>query len=442
MKEREIALFILMDIFDEGAYNNIILRKTLSAHEELTSVQRAFITELVNGTLRNLINIDYVINQFSKTKTDKMKPFILNNIRIGVYQILYMDKIPVSAACNEAVILAKKRSFSTLSGFVNGVLRAIARNKDNIKYPDDRLKALTLKYSYPEWLIKYWLEEMSFDEAEKVCSSFAMPPRISVCVNTVKTDKKTLKNKFFEEGIAVDSDSLLDNSLYIYRTNNISESRCYKEGLFHIMDESSMLAVKALAPEPYSVVVDVCSAPGGKSFAIAEYMNNTGRVYSRDIYEHKLELIKSGAERLGLSSITPQLRNGTEEDKETKADYVIVDAPCSGFGLVRKKPDIKYNRVYEDIKELAEIQRDILSAASAIVKDNGVLVYSTCTISHIENIDNVRWFCREHGFKLESLTPYIPKNISIKTAEEGYIQLLPQQYGTDGFFIARMRKNG
>lgn len=442
MKEREIALFILMDIFEEGAYNNIILRKTLNKHEDLTSVQKAFVTELVNGTLRNLINIDYVIDKFSKTKTSKMKPFILNNIRIAVYQILYMDKIPVSAACNEAVILTKKRNFTNLSGFVNGVLRAIARGKDSIEYPKDKYKALALKYSYPDWLIKYWLEDLSFEEVEKTCIAFSQSPRVSICINTVKTNKAQLKKKFSSEGIAVDDNSNFDNSLYIYRTSNIAESKCYKEGLFHIMDESSMLAVKIMAPEKESTVVDVCSAPGGKSFAIAEFMDNKGTVYSRDVYEHKLELVESGAKRLGLHSVKIQLKDASKEDKETKADYVLVDAPCSGFGLVRKKPDIKYNKVYEDIEELAKIQRKILGASAVMVKAGGVLVYSTCTISHKENIDNVKWFCREYGFKLESIEPYLPNNIKSETAKNGYIRLLPYEYGTDGFFIARMRKNG
>ena len=353
-----------------------------------------------------------------------------------------MDKIPVSAACNEAVILTKKRHFQTLSGFVNGVLRTIAREKDNIDYPSDTLKALALKYSYPDWLVEYWSESMDINDLENTCKAFANPPRISLCVNTVKTDKKTLKAKLNNEGIAVDSDTLLDNSLYIYRINNISESKCYNEGLFHIMDESSMLSVSALSPEPNSVVVDVCAAPGGKTFAIAEFMNNTGTVYSRDIYDHKLNLISDGAKRLGLTSVKPQLKDASKLDSEVKADYVLVDAPCSGLGLLRKKPDIKYNKSMSDIDDLALIQRDILKASANIVKDGGVLVYSTCTISPKENIDNVNWFCNEYGFSLESIVDYMPDTVYSDTLSDGYIQLLPFEYGTDGFFIARMRKNG
>ena len=208
------------------------------------------------------------------------------------------------------------------------------------------------------------------------------------------------------------------------------------------MDESSMLAVKILAPYENSTVVDVCSAPGGKSFAIAQYMKDKGRVFSRDIYEHKVELIKEGAERLGLTSINGELKDGTVPDNDTKADFVLVDAPCSGFGLVRKKPDIKFNKSLEDIEELVNIQRKILSASAYMVNENGILVYSTCTISKKENVENVKWFCSEYGFTPEDISEFLPEGINCATAKEGYIQLLPQDYGTDGFFIARMRKNG
>lgn len=438
MKEREIALFALMDITQEGAYNNIVLRKTLNAHSELTSVQKAFVTELVNGTLRNLINIDYVIDLFSKTPVRKMKPFIACNIRLGVYQIMYMDKVPVSAACNEAVLLARKRQFGSLSGFVNGVLRAIARNKDNIEYPKDRAEYISVKYSYPKWIIDYWLEEFDLDTIERMCEANSRPPCISLCVNTLRTDKASLAERLEQEGAEVDRNTLLDNSLYVHKMSGVSESGAYKDGLFHIMDESSLIAVKALAPRQGSTVVDVCAAPGGKSFATAEAINNDGTVLSRDIYEHKTRLIKDGAKRLGLSCIKSEIRNAADIDEYTKADYVVTDAPCSGLGLVRKKPDIKYSKNYEDIESLVEVQREILAAASHMVKRGGILLYSTCTVSHRENIDNVKWFCSEFDFEPEPIQ--LPEGISYDTAEMGYVQILPCDYGMDGFFIARLRR--
>ena len=258
-------------------------------------------------------------------------------------------------------------------------------------------------------------------------------------MNTLKTDKNSLADMLKAEGMEIESNTLTDSSLYLYRTNNIAESKAYQKGLFHIMDESSLLSVKALAPKKGSTVLDLCAAPGGKSFAIAEAMENTGLVISRDIYEHKVRLIEEGAVRLGLDCIRPEMRDAMIPDTDTKADYVVVDAPCSGLGLVRKKPDIKYSKKPEDIDELVNIQRKILTAAEKSVAPDGILLYSTCTISHKENIDNVRWFCDNFDFepdKIENITGY-------DTAKEGHIQILPCDNDTDGFFIARLRrKNG
>ncbi len=438
MKEREIALNILADILDEGAYNNIILRKTLNIHQELNAVQKAFITELVNGTLRNLINIDYIINSFSKTPVGKMKPFIACNIRLGVYQIMYMDKVPESAACNEAVKLAKKRGFSSLSGFVNGVLRAVARNSGNIVYPSDKKEYLSVKYSYPLWLIEYWLKEYTYETVERICEAGSRPPHVSICVNTLRTSKEALAKILEGEGMEINSNTLFDNSLYLYRTNNISQSKAYKEGLFHIMDESSLAAVKILDPQKGSTVLDLCAAPGGKSFAAAEIMENTGTVISGDIHEHKVRLIEEGALRLGLSCIKAVLRDAEIPYENTDADYVIVDAPCSGLGLVRKKPDIKYTKSIKDIEELAAIQRKILAAAEKSVSKKGTLLYSTCTISQKENADNVKWFCDKFGF--EPVPFDMPGKINYAESSEGFIQILPCDHDTDGFFIAKLRR--
>ncbi|MGN1317974.1 MAG: 16S rRNA (cytosine(967)-C(5))-methyltransferase RsmB [Lachnospirales bacterium] len=440
MSEREIAVFTISDIINQNAYNNILLRKNLGLHSELTTVQKAFVTQLVNGTLRNLIHIDYIINQFSKTPVKKMKPLILNTIRISVYQIIYMDKIPVSAACNEAVKIVKGHGFKGLSGFVNGVLRNIARNKDNIKYPKENTKDfLAVKYSYPLWILDYWLEDHSFFEVSKMCEVNSNPPKISICVNTLKTDKIALAKMLREENIEVYEDTNLENSLYISKTNNLSETKCYKEGLFHIMDESSILACLLLAPKKGKRVVDVCAAPGGKSFCCGYLMENKGEIISRDIYTHKAELINDGAKRLGIDIISTEVFDATKNDN-IKSDYVICDAPCSGLGLVKKKPDIKYNKTKEDVESLSKLQREILSNVQNFVKDKGVLLYSTCTISHIENLDNVKWFCENFDFELEDLTPFIPNNLKFETTKLGYIEIMPQTINSDGFFIARLRR--
>lgn len=447
MNERETAVYALNDILSEKAYNNIVLRRTFNKNASLSVVERAFITELVNGTLRNLILIDYVINSFSKTKTAKMKPLILNILRTGVYQIMFMKKVPVSAACNEAVKLAKKKGFSTLSGFVNGVLRNIARNIDNIKYPDENkepVKYISVKYSYPEWIIEYWKKSYSYEEIKAMCISNNLQPKVSACVNTVKASKEELKKSLAEDNVSFSDGKIQDDVIYLTKTNNIAETKAYKEGLFHIMDESSMLAVKILNPKPNDTLIDVCAAPGGKSFYSAYLMKNKGSIKSRDIYEHKIQLINDGAKRLGLDIINAELKSAEEhyEEDTDKADCLLIDAPCSGLGLLRKKPDIKYSKTMEDIDELVKIQRNILESCYNYVKIGGALVYSTCTVSEKENLENVKWFCDKFNFELENISGFLNENVNIETAKKGYIQILPNMFDTDGFFIARLIRRG
>lgn len=440
MSEREIAIFAIEDILRENAYNNIHLRKTLNSHNELNRVQKAFVTQLVNGTLRNLIQIDYIIGQFSKTPIRKMKPLIINSLRIGVFQIMYMDKVPVSAACNEAVKIVKAHGFKNLSGFVNGILRNAARNKDNIPYPNENTaEYLSVRYSYPQWIIDYWLEDHDFETVRAMCKSNNETPEIALCVNTIKTNTSELKDILKKEGVAIKESSCNSDCLYISKISNITDLEAYKKGMFHIMDESALMAVKILSPKKGSSVIDVCAAPGGKSFACAYAMKNKGSIISGDIYDHKAKLIEEGAKRLGIDIITTKVEDA-RDIKGVKADYVIVDAPCSGLGLVRKKPDIKYNKSMEDIESLSNLQREILANCEKLVAPNGVLLYSTCTISHKENLDNVAWFCNEFGFEAEDISQYIPAVLKCPSLKKGYIEITPNLIGSDGFFIARLRR--
>lgn len=442
MKEREIALYAITDILSEKGYNNIVLRKTLNREKQLSIVQRGFITELVNGTLRNLINIDYIINLFSKTPTGKMKPLVLNTIRLAVYQIIYMDKVPDSAACNEAVAFIKKKGLAGLSGFVNGVLRNVARNKANIKYPDEKTDCvayLSVKYSYPKWIIEYWLKEFDYDSVVKMCAENNLAPRVGICINTSKTTPDELKALLAEDNVAVTDGCISKDSLYISKTSDITQTKAYNRGLFHIMDESSMLAVKILNPQAGDTVMDVCAAPGGKSFYCGYLMQNKGKIVSGDVHEHKISLLQDGAQRLGLDIINPVLSDASEINESfiNKADCLIADAPCSGLGLVKKKPDIKYNKTYDDILSLAKLQRDILKNAAVYVKPGGYLVYSTCTVSYKENVENIKWFLDNFDYKAVDITPLLPSKINCATAKDGYLQILPGDFGTDGFFIAK-----
>ncbi len=443
MKDRETAIYILMDIIHEQGYNNIVLRKTLGRDDTLTTVQKAFVTELVNGTLRNLIYIDYVIDQFSNTKTTKMKPLIASILRTSVYQILFMDKVPVSAVCNEAVKIAKQRGFQTLTGFVNGVLRNIVRNADNIQWPDaqaDRERYLSVKYSYQPWMIAYWRRQYDDETITQILEGNNETPEVTVCTNLLKTTPEALMETLVAEGVGVTRGHIHKNCLRLSRVGDLAKLRSYQEGLFHIMDESAALAVDVLHPTPGSTMIDICAAPGGKSFYAAYQMGNMGKIYARDIYEHKLQLIEDTKKRLGIEIIETQLQDGlaVQEGDKASADYVLLDAPCSGLGLLRKKPDIKYSKTYEDVLALSALQRTLLEAAQQYVAEGGVLVYSTCTISEEENLKNIQWFVERYPFEPEDITPYQPTNIA--SAKDGYIEILPHMYHTDGFFMARLRR--
>ncbi len=425
--EREIIVEVLTLVTKEGAYNNIALKKALD-NSSLTNVQRAFITEVTNGTLRNLIFIDFIINSFSKTYTTKMKPFILNVLRSSTYQIIFMNKVPASAAVNEAVALSKKRGFVNLSGFVNGVLRSIERGHKQVKLPDIKkqpVEYLSTKYSYDKWLIEYWLSEFNFETVEKICIANNTAPQISICVNTIKTNREELVKTLEAEGASVKLCETNNLILYIKCAGSIAELQSFKNGLFHVCDESSVQAVQSLAPKKCDKVLDVCSAPGGKSFVAAYLMENSGEIHSLDIHEHKIKLVKEGAERLGIDIISVGLNDATRPNENFYESYdkVLIDAPCTGFGILRKKPDIMSKKSMEDVKNLAQIQRNMLQTSAKYVKPLGIIVYSTCTLSKMENSDNINWFKNNFNFKL---------------LEEK--QLLPEASGRDGFYIAKLQR--
>ena len=439
---REVAADALMDITQNGAYNNMALKAILRKNGAMPVKDRSFVTEIVNGTLRNLICIDFILNQISSLKTEKMKPWLLAVLRISVYQLWFMDKVPSRAVCNEGVKLAKLRGYSSLSGFVNGVLRTAA--KKEIMFPDenkDPAEFLAITYSHPLWLVKMWLSQYSYDFVKDLCKSNNTAPPVTIMSNPLKTDKQTLKQLLEDRQIAVNEGRYTDNALLLKRTKNLADLDLFLQGYFHVQDESSMLAVMALDPKEGEKVIDVCAAPGGKSFSIAEKMNNSGLLVSGDIHEHKLRLIEETAARLGITMIKTQNKDASKENPNPcRYDKVLVDAPCSGFGLIRKKPDIKYKKTGNDIDALVKLQREILAASAGLVEENGILVYSTCTICKKENIGNILWFTENYPFELCDLRDFMPDQIQCDTLREGYIQLFPNVHHTDGFFIARLRR--
>ena len=441
---RKIALKILMEINEEGAYSNISLMRNLN--NDIKNADQGLIREIVYGTLENMIYIDWVINKFSKTRFNKISPVIKQILRMGIYQILFMDRIPDSAAVNESVNLAKKHSHKGAFGFVNGILRNISRNKDNIIVSDKNknpLEYLTIKYSHPQWMIKDWLSQFGFDFTESLCIANNTKPKLNIRVNTLKTTKDKLLKKLNNLGLRVSKTNLAKDGIIVDNPLKITETEEFKNGYFQIQDESSMLVGEIMNPEQNSLIIDVCSAPGGKSTHLAQKMKNNGKIIARDIYEHKLKLISDNAERLGIDIIETENFNALDIDNKYigKADYCLVDAPCSGLGLIRRKPEIKWTKQKDNIDGITNLQYKILKNASLYLKKNGVLVYSTCTIEKKENISLIQKFLNNHSnFKFMGFDNLIKYDDTTKTASQGYLELYPNIHNTDGFFIAKLVK--
>lgn len=444
---REIVVDILEKVEKEGAYSNIALKQILDNHPNLILADKRLITEITNGTIKYIKRIDYIIDKFSKTPTKKMKPIIRYIMRMSVYQILFLDKVPDSAVCNEAVKIAKKRKMGNLSGFVNGVLRNIVRNHKSITYSDlksDSIKYLSVVYSFPEWIIEMWLKSYSYEFVEELCIATNKAPDVSIRVNQLLISKEELQRELEQESLAVEDGTLVTESLRIKGVASIGELTSFKKGYFTVQDESSMLATRVLDPRPNERIFDVCGAPGGKTTHIAERMGNKGLILSGDIFEHKLELIGQTARRMKHTIVEPVLQDATKiNDKYIgQFDRILIDAPCSGLGIIRKKPDIRWKKSYKDIPELVKIQKQIINVCSQYLKPNGVMVYSTCTISEMENQQIVNWIINNLDFELESIEGSVPDCLYSEQAKKGYIQIFPSDANTDGFFISRFRKRG
>jgi 16S rRNA (cytosine967-C5)-methyltransferase len=443
-KTRETALKILYDIDELGAYSNISMSKHFN-NNELKDIDKAFITELVNGTVKWRLSIDWLIEQYSTIKIKKMSGFILNILRLGIYQLIYLDKVPKSATVNESVKLAKRYGNKGSIGFVNAVLRSVSQNTDNIKYPsreDGVVRYLSVRYSHPEWLVNEWLEEFGEEFAEGILASNNDMPDLCIRVNTLKTKKEDLLGMLRDMGIQAAMSDYIDEALVIKGASNIFKSELFKNGFFQVQDESAMLVSKILDPEEGELVIDVCSAPGGKAMHMAQLMNNKGTIIARDNHLHKIKLIKELSKKIGVTIIKAELFDAetTDEKLIKKADKVIVDAPCTGFGILRRKPDIKWTRKLSDIEEIAKSQKKILQSASSYVKPDGVLLYSTCTFGKKENENVISEFLMNNkDFKTVDISDLLPNKLK-QEVKNNVIQLFPNRDKTDGFFIAKMKR--
>ncbi|OLS01710.1 16S rRNA (cytosine(967)-C(5))-methyltransferase RsmB [Tissierella creatinophila] len=440
---RELSMKILLDINKNKAYSNLSLNKYLVDVKERKDEN--LIREIIYGVLENLIYIDYIISKASKVKMKKIHPYILEIIRIGIYQIVFMDKIPESAAVNESVKLAKKYGHKGTIGFTNGILRSISREKEKYTSIDvnDKMKYISIKYSHPEDLVKIWIDEFGIDFTQKLCEANNNRPLLNIRINTLKTNKNALINSLKQKGIETVDGKYAEDCLIVKNPFAITETDEFKKGLFTIQDESSMLVAQIMNPKENSRVLDVCSAPGGKSTHIAQVMNNKGFILSRDIYPHKIKLIEENVNRLGIDIIKTEVYDALKRDESLlgKFDYCLLDAPCSGLGLIRRKPEIKLNRKEEDIESLSNLQYKIIQNVKDYIKIGGFLVYSTCTILDKENIDLIKIFLKENpNFKLVDIQDRIKNKEEFSTLNDGYIKLFPHIHKTDGFFIAKMIK--
>lgn len=430
---RETALKVLYRIEYEDAYSNLALKEQL-AKSSLDARDRAFVSALVYGVVQRKYTIEYLISSFSKIKPKKISKYILLILKIGIYQLLYMDKVPDSAAVNESVKLARRYGHASSAGFVNGILRSIEREKENLPEPKDESERIAMHYSFPLQMAKRWIELFGKDFACDLMQAMNTPPQMCLRVNELKAESDEILASLPE----AHTGKYLSCAVYCGGFD-LAKSKEYKNGAVTAQDEAAMLASYVLAPKAGETVIDMCAAPGGKTTHLAQIMKNQGKIFAFDIHEHKTELIKENATRMGADIIVAEQKDALVFDEKYKgtADKVLADVPCSGLGIIRRKPDIKWKK--ENIDGLCEIQYRILENAARYLKDGGELVYSTCTLERNENEAVVERFLKEHkNFAAADINECLPSGL--KKGKNGCITLYPNVDGTDGFFIAKLKK--
>ncbi|MFE8695232.1 16S rRNA (cytosine(967)-C(5))-methyltransferase RsmB [Cytobacillus sp. FJAT-53684] len=439
---RETALDLLESVEKNQSYSNLLLNNAIKKNE-INQKDIGLLTELTYGTLQRKMSLDFFLQPFLKGNK-KIETWVKQLLRLTLYQMVYLDKIPDRAAIFEAVEIAKKRGHKGISGMVNGVLRNIQRqglpSLDSLNDPNERL---AIETSHPLWLVKRWVDQLGFEQTKQMCELNLTAPLQTARVNLTKTTIDDCLAQLAEEGFEVEGSPAIPEAIKCLR-GNLANSNAFKEGLITIQDESSMLAAYALGASENEKIMDACAAPGGKSTHIAEKLQNTGQVVSLDLHEHKVKLINDNARRLNLTNIvtsTLDSRKVQEHFEKESIDRILLDAPCSGLGVMRRKPDMKYTKKETDLLQLSTIQMNLLNAVSPLLKKGGILVYSTCTVDREENQHVVASFLKEHtDFEGDvSVKERMPE--AIQPLVNGYeLQILPQDIGSDGFYIACLRK--
>ncbi|MFT5872251.1 MAG: 16S rRNA (cytosine967-C5)-methyltransferase [Clostridium sp.] len=437
---RLVAIVVIEKVINENAYSNIVLGLELNK-SDLNDKDKALVTEIVYGTLKYKYTIDKILSRFIKKGFESVDSFVLNILRISVYQIRFLDKIPSFAVVNEAVNLTKKMSNVGAAQLVNGVLRNYLRS-DNAPYYNEKndIERLCFEYSFSKALVKLFIKQYGPLQAEEILKGLNYKPDVTVRVNTLKLTYEEIWEKLIENGYNIEKGYACPFAIRIIKGKNIEDNLLFNEGSITVQDESAMLTALSLDLLPNLEVLDLCSAPGGKTTHIAEIMRNTGHIFAFDLHENKLSLIKQNLSRIGIVNTTCDVMDATIYDPSLlqSADRVLIDVPCSGLGIIRKKPEIKWSKHIKDIENIIQTQRNIMENASKYIKKGGVLVYSTCTLNKEENEGNVDWFIENHPeFKIQPV--FYGKLGNINYSDVGYATILPNEY-MDGFFIAKIIK--
>ena len=441
---RELALLILNEVYQENAYANISLSRHLIKYN-LSDIDRRFTTELVYGTVKAGDTLIWILKKFINRPLNKIEPTVVNILRLGIYQIVFMDKVPNSASCNESVNLAKKFSNQGSAKFVNGVLRNLLRQSEKCAMPTgNKASELAVREQHPLWLVKKFIHTFGSEAGIALCKFDNTDAPLVLRANTLKISRKELAKSLADLNCEYEFSKFTPEGIICKTHPALNSLTPLQNGLAQVQDESSMLVAHVVNPQEGDFIIDTCSAPGGKTTHLGAIMHNKGKIIAGDVYEHKLKLINENANRLGIDIIETKLMDARKvgELYPQKADKVLVDAPCSGLGVLRRKPDSRWRKTEELLSTLPKLQLEILESASFAVKPQGVLVYSTCTIMPEENIEIINAFLNKHPeFILDNVYDYLPKTLKTKQKKQGKtLQLMPQIDGTDGFFIACMRK--
>ena len=428
-KARNLALKILYDINEKKGYSNIVLDKYINKNrDELSNLDIGFISELVYGVITWKLTLEYIVQKYSKIKIKKMSEWVKNILMLGAYQIIFLDKVPKSAAVNESVNLCKKYNYKS-ANFVNAILRKIEKSDyQNIDAIKEINKRISLKTSMPEWFVEKLINEYGAKEALEICNDLNLRPNNTVRINRLKGN------------LEIGNQAILDDFITITGTKNIVKMPEYINGNISIQDESAGLSSFILNPKEGETVLDACSAPGGKTTYLAEIMNNTGSIVAWDIYEERLKQVDENAKRLGINIIKTEVKDASIYDKayDKKFNKILLDVPCLGLGVIRRKPDIKWNRSEENIDEITKIQYQILKTCSKYLKDDGILVYSTCSILKEENINIIEKFLEEEEFEIVDISDKVKKDFKYVN-EKNTIELFPNEKH-DGFYIACLKR--